>query len=301
MTCCKLYGWGCLPESTTIAYRFMAKSPALKDSGRFSLLTTTHLKERVALVTGASRGIGKAIALDLAAQGATVAIVSRNQTALSEVQSEVEALVEKTCPMYVCDVGQPEALEETIQRIQDAYGRLDIIVNNAGVFSSSALVSQDLESWRNVFEVNLTASMRAAKAALSLMIEKKWGRIVNISSISGKSGEPYGAAYSASKFGLIGMTQSLALEVARHGITVNAVCPGWVDTDMAREQLNDEEWCRLNNINREQSLEIARLSVPQERFIEPIEVANLVSYLCSDAARGITGQAINICGGLSLH
>lgn len=237
----------------------------------------------------------------MAAQGATVAILSRNLTALSQTQAEVEALTARICPTYACDVGEPEALELAIQSIQNAYGRLDIVVNNAGTFSATALVSQGLESWRNILEVNLTAAMRASKAALPLMIERNWGRIVNISSISGKSGEPYGAAYSASKFGMIGMTQSLALEVARHGITVNAVCPGWVDTDMARDQLNDEEWCRLNNMDRQHSLENARLSVPQERFIEPNEVANLVAYLCSESARGITGQAINICGGLSLH
>ncbi|MBS1956647.1 MAG: SDR family oxidoreductase [Cyanobacteria bacterium SZAS-4] len=265
------------------------------------MLAASHLSDRVALVTGASRGIGKAIALDLAAQGATVAIVSRNLAALSQTQSEIEGLTSKPCQTYACDVGEPETLESTIRSIQKAYGKLDIIVNNAGTFSAAALVSQDLESWRNILEVNLTAAMRASKAALPLMIERKWGRIVNISSISGKSGEPYGAAYSASKFGMIGMTQSLALEVARDGITVNAVCPGWVDTDMARDQLNDEEWCRLNNMERQHSLENARLSVPQERFIEPGEVANLVAYLCSESARGITGQAINICGGLSLH
>jgi NAD(P)-dependent dehydrogenase (short-subunit alcohol dehydrogenase family) len=261
----------------------------------------TPLKDRVALVTGASRGIGRAIALDLAAQGAKVAILSRNHDAVAQTQLAVEALTSSPCSTFVCDVGQPDLLESVIERLQNSHGKLDIIVNNAGVFSASPLVSQDLASWRNLFEVNLTAAMRAAKTALPMMIEQKWGRIVNISSVSGKSGEPYGAAYSASKFALNGMTQSLALEVAKHGITVNAVCPGWVDTDMARDQLNDEEWCRLNNIDRSQSLEIARLSVPQERFIEPIEVANLVSYLCSDAARGITGQAINICGGLSLH
>ena len=237
----------------------------------------------------------------MAAQGATVAIVSRSLEALSQTQAEVEALTGKACPTYTCDVGEPETLESTIQSIQSLYGRLDIVVNNAGTFSATALVSQDLASWRHILEVNLTAAMRASKAALPLMIERKWGRIVNISSISGKSGEPYGAAYSASKFGMIGMTQSLALEVAREGITVNAVCPGWVDTDMARDQLNDEEWCRLNNMERQHSLENARLSVPQERFIEPSEVANLVAYLCSESARGITGQAINICGGLSLH
>ncbi|HEY9734297.1 MAG TPA: SDR family NAD(P)-dependent oxidoreductase [Drouetiella sp.] len=270
-------------------------------SRRFSLLTTTHLKDRVALVTGASRGIGKAIALDLASQGARVAILSRNHEALTETKSALEALTSNPCQTFQCDVGEPDLLESVIERLQNSHGKLDIIVNNAGVFSATALVSQDLASWRNLLEINLTAAMRAAKAVLPLMIERKWGRIVNISSISGKSGEPYGAAYSASKFALIGLTQSLALETARHGITVNAVCPGWVDTEMARDQLNNEEWCRLNNIDREQSLEIARLSVPQERFIEPIEVANLVSYLCQDTARGITGQAINICGGLSLH
>lgn len=237
----------------------------------------------------------------MAAQGATVAIVSRNQAALSDTQAEVEALTALSCPTYVCDVSEPDTLESIIQSIQSVYGRLDIVVNNAGTFSAAALVSQNLESWRKILEVNLTAAMRASKAALPLMIERKWGRIVNISSISGKSGEPYGAAYSASKFGMIGMTQSLALEVARDGITVNSVCPGWVDTDMARDQLNDEEWCRLNNMERQHSLENARLSVPQERFIEPSEVANLVAYLCSESARGITGQAINICGGLSLH
>jgi NAD(P)-dependent dehydrogenase (short-subunit alcohol dehydrogenase family) len=239
--------------------------------------------------------------LDLAAQGATLAIISRNLTALAQTQAEIEKLKGRSCLTYSCDVGEADTLENVIQLVQKAHGSLDILVNNAGTFSASALVSQDLESWRGVLEVNLTAAMRASKAALPMMIGKKWGRIVNISSISGKSGEPYGAAYSASKFGMIGMTQSLALEVARDGITVNAVCPGWVDTEMARGQLDDEKWCKLNEMEREHSLENARLSVPQQRFIEPSEVANLVSYLCSDSARGITGQAINICGGLSLH
>ena len=127
------------------------------------------------------------------------------------------------------------------------------------------------------------------------------GRIVNISSISGKSGEPYGAAYSSSKFAMIGLTQSLALEVARHGITVNAVCPGWVETDMAYEQLTDRRWCELNSLPVEDSVEIARLSIPREKFVKAEEVAALVRFLCSEDAQSITGQAINICGGLSLH
>ncbi len=267
----------------------------------FSLLTPAHLSDRVALVTGASRGIGKAIALELASQGAALAIISRNLTDLGTLQTEIETRSQRSCLAFACDVGEPDTLERVIQQVQEEHGALDILVNNAGIFSGTALIGQALDEWRSILEVNLTAAMRACKAALPLMIERKWGRVINVSSISGKSGEPYGAAYSASKFGMIGLTQSLALEVAREGVTVNAVCPGWVDTDMARNQLNDEEWCRLNNIDPADSLEIARLSVPQQRFIEPDEVANLASYLCSNVARGITGQAINICGGLSLH
>ena len=133
------------------------------------------------------------------------------------------------------------------------------------------------------------------------MIELNWGRIINISSVSGKVGEIWGSAYSASKFALIGFTQSLSLEVARNGITVNAVCPGWVDTEMAKGQLEDPQWCKLNSVDPSESLSNACFSVPQMRFIEPSEVAALVVFLASVAARGITGQSINICGGLSLH
>ena len=133
------------------------------------------------------------------------------------------------------------------------------------------------------------------------MIERNWGRIINISSISGKVAEAFGAAYSASKFAIIGLTQSMALEAAKHAITVNAICPGWVDTKMAGDQLSDDNYLSLTEQEPSQALEIARLSVPQMRFIAPEEVASLVVYLCSEQARGITGQAINICGGLSLH
>jgi NAD(P)-dependent dehydrogenase (short-subunit alcohol dehydrogenase family) len=159
----------------------------------------------------------------------------------------------------------------------------------------------DLDVWRRTLDTNMTSAMVASSLVLPEMVTRKWGRVINISSISGKAGEAFGAAYSASKFGLIGLTQSMALEVARFGVTVNAVCPGWVATDMAFSQINDPQWCQLNNLPPAESLDIARLSVPQERFIEPGEVASLVVYLSTDDARGITGQAINICGGLSVH
>ena len=259
-----------------------------------------NLNGRAALVTGASRGIGRAIALSLAANGASLAILARNLESLHFVTDEIRALGSK-CIADAVDVSRESDLEKFIARAISEFGSIDILVNNAGVYATSGVEQQSMDEWRSVLEINLTAAAFASKCVLPAMISGEWGRIINISSISGKSGEPFGAAYSASKFALIGLTESLALEVARHGITVNAVCPGWVKTKMALDQLQDPTWCELNAIDEEQSVEIARLSVPQMRFIEPEEVADLVSFLCSESARGITGQAINICGGLSIH
>jgi len=251
-------------------------------------------------VTGASRGIGQAIAIELGKAGASLALVSRNAAALAQVSAQIENDGGK-CICNAFDVSAEDVLEAFIDRVGAELGGVDILVNNAGIYETSRFADQSLPSWRRLLEINITAAMRASKSVLPLMLEKQWGRIISISSISGKTGEPYGSAYSASKFALIGMSQSLALEVAPFGITVNAVCPGWVDTRMAAEQLHDEQWCNLNKISVNDSLAIAKLSVPQNRLIEPEEVAGLVAYLCTDQARGITGQAINICGGLSLH
>ena len=200
------------------------------------------------------------------------------------------------------DIADNDQLEKFLQQTSDKFGApISILVNNAGIYATQPLQNHPLEEWRNIIETNLTGTMRACRFVLPAMIAMNSGRIVNISSISGKSGEPYGAAYSSSKFAMIGLTQSLALEVARHGITVNAVCPGWVETDMAYEQLTDRRWCELNNLPVEDSVEIARLSIPREKFVKAEEVAALVRFLCSEEAQSITGQAINICGGLSIH
>src|SRR5262249_41921101 len=185
--------------------------------------------------------------------------------------------------------------------VKERLGTPDILVNNAGIYKTEPVRGHSLEIWQEIIDINLTGALLTSRCVLDGMIEKGWGRIINISSISGKSGEAFGAAYSASKYGLIGLSQSMALEVARYGITVNAVCPGWVSTEMAVEQLTDQRWCKLNSLEPSESEEIARLSVPQERFISPEEVAELVAYLCTDSARGITGQAMNICGGMALH
>jgi 3-hydroxybutyrate dehydrogenase len=267
---------------------------------QFSCDMLPNLSGRTALITGGNRGIGKTIAMSLGCAGAKVAIAARSTDLNDRVREELEE-AGITNFVAACDVRQADTLQQFMSLATEKLGHIDILVNNAGIYRTQAVRSHSLEVWQEIIDTNLTGAFIATRSVLDKMIEQKWGRIINISSISGKVAEPYGAAYSASKFGMIGLTQAVALEVARYGITVNAVCPGWVLTDLARAQLTDEEWCRKNDINPEESLDIARLSVPQERFLQSDEIAALVAYLASDAARGITGQAINVCGGSSLH
>jgi 3-hydroxybutyrate dehydrogenase len=258
------------------------------------------LSGRVALITGGNKGIGKAIALELAKAGASVAIGSRHAAESSQLAKQIDDL---QVPYLIdaCDVRDESSLQSFVSSVQQKLGKIDILVNNAGIYRMQPVHGHDLSIWKDVVDTNLTGAMLASRAVIGQMQERQWGRIINIASISGQLGEMNGSAYSASKFGLIGFTQSLALESAKHGVTVNAVCPGWVLTDMSKEQSTDESWCQEHSIAVDESIEIARLSVPQMRFIEVEEIAALVVYLCSDAARGITGQAINVCGGLSLH
>lgn len=255
---------------------------------------------RIAFITGASRGIGRAIAERLAQDGYDIALFARSQDLLARLESDLRDL-NVTAQAFPVDVSDCEKFSTALQAARETLGAPQVLVNNAGIYYTQAVESHSIDLFREVLETNLTSALNACRFVVSDMKKLGWGRIVNISSISGKVAEAFGAAYSASKFGMIGLTQSLALETAEYGITVNAVCPGWVATEMARAQLNDEAWCKLNQLEVSQSEEIARLSVPQKRLIQPEEVAHLVSFLCSENARGITGQSINICGGLSLH
>lgn len=258
------------------------------------------LAGKVAWVTGASRGIGRAIAIALAERGAALAIGARNIEALAGVRESIESLG-SPCFAAPLDVRKGNQIESFAEQIAAHLGAPDILVNNAGIYRTEPVRGHRLDIWQETIETNLTSALLTSRCVIDGMIFQGWGRIINIASISGKVAEAYGAAYSASKFGLIGLTQALALEVARLGITVNAVCPGWVKTDLAARQLSDERWCRLNSLNTSDAADLARLSVPQERFMAPEEVADLVAFLCTDAARGITGQAINICGGMALY
>lgn len=254
----------------------------------------------VCLVTGGNRGIGKAIALALAESGTAVAIGARTQESLEVMKLEFEA---RRVPYLVqkLDVRDEGSVNEFFARTNKELGPVDILVNNAGIYKTEPMNLHCLSTWEDIIKTNLTGAFLTCRLSIQNMMDRKWGRIINIASVSGKVGEIYGGAYSASKFGLIGLTQSLALEVAKYDITVNAICPGWVNTDMATKQLTDDKWLALNSLSKDESMDIACLSVPIGRLIEPQEVASLVVYLCSEQAKGITGQAINVCGGLALH
>jgi len=258
------------------------------------------IKGKNALITGASRGIGYAVAIELAGHGVNCALLARSEGPLESLAQELRSAGVRA-ESIALDLVAPDSLTVIEKRLAAEFGFIDILVNNAGIYGTASIDSdEDGSLWSATIETNLSVPYRLARYFGASMKKTGWGRLINVSSISGQKGECFGAAYSASKFGLLGMTQSLALELASFGVTVNAVCPGWVDTDMAVSQINDPDWCNLNGIELAHSMELTRLSVPQERLIEPAEVASLIAYLASNQARGITGQAINICGGLSI-
>jgi 3-hydroxybutyrate dehydrogenase len=257
-------------------------------------------KDKVVCITGASRGIGRAIALAFADQGASLIIISRDNHSLDLVKEQIESKG-RLCQAIACDVRASEELRVKLAKVVSSLGAIDVLINNAGIYKTESVQGHSKATWDDTIAINLTAAFFLCQNVIASMISRNWGRIVNISSVSGKAAEAYGAAYSATKFGIIGLTQALALEVAQSGVTVNAICPGWVLTDMASQQLEDPKWCALNDIEQSQSVEIARLSIPQQRFVKSEEVADLAVFLCSNQAKSITGQAINICGGLSLR
>ncbi|MBI3591440.1 MAG: SDR family oxidoreductase [Candidatus Melainabacteria bacterium] len=257
---------------------------------------TIDLTGKIVAITGASQGIGKAIAEVFASCGASVFLLSRDKTKLEETTKQIKGKG-GSAKYFILDVSKNEQVEKVFNEI----GNLDILVNNAGVYFTSPLIEMDLNKWRNLLDINLNGAMYCTKAVLPSMIKKKSGRIINISSVSGKFGEPFSSAYNASKFALIGFTQAIAQEAARNKITVNAICPGWVETKMAEDILHDEKFASLHGIPIQELKETSIQAVPIGRYIHPKEVGYLALYLASDYASAITGQAINICGGVCMH
>ncbi len=252
---------------------------------------------KVALVTGGGTGIGKAIALQLAQNGANVAIASRN---LARVESAAEELRNRGLSVLALpmDVSKKTDVERAITAIVSRWGALHILVNNAGTSGTSMIDDPDDSKWFDIVDTNLNGLYLVTKAALRHMPDQAGGRVINISSVLGKFGVPGYTAYCTTKHGMIGFTRALALEVVSRGITVNTICPGWVDTEMATIGIN--ETATRQGITPEEFKAQAIAAVPIQRFLEANEVAELVAYIASDAAAGITGQAINICGGQTM-
>ena len=260
-------------------------------------MLTIDLKGKTVAITGASQGIGKTISEVFVENGAKVILLSRNKTKLEENMKKFVRASLAPAQYYVLDVSNSDAVEKIFKET----GNIDILINNAGIYFTSPVIDMDIKKWQELLNINLNGALYCSKAVLPKMKKNNWGRIINISSISGKTGEAFSSAYNASKFGLIGFTQALALEVARDNITVNAICPGWTETKMAKDIVHDETYAKLTGMPLEKLEEYSIEAVPIGRYVQPKEVAYLALYLASDYASAITGQSINICGGLCMH
>jgi NAD(P)-dependent dehydrogenase (short-subunit alcohol dehydrogenase family) len=261
-----------------------------------------RLTDRTAFITGGGRGIGRAIALSFAREGARVFVVARTATEVENVAAEIRAErgEDRAAAHAVCDVADAQSVARAFQQAREFFSRgVDVLVNNAGIAESTKFAETTDEFWERHLSVNLSGTFYCMREALPSMIERGWGRIINVASIAGKTGAPYIAAYSASKHGVLGLTRSVALEVARKGVTVNAVCPGYVDTDMTTRAVENIE--AKTGRKREESLEALKRMSPQHRLVTSEEVAALALLLASEDGRGITGQAINVDGGTVLY
>jgi ketoreductase len=254
-------------------------------------------KGKTALVTGGGTGIGKAIALQLAKNGANVAIASRSQAHIQATAADFTGLGMSVLGLQM-DVRKKQDIETAAEQLVSRWGPIHILVNNAGISGLSLIDDPDDGKWYDIVDTNLNGLYLVTKAVLKRMPDHSGGRVINISSVLGRFGVPGYAAYCTTKHGVIGFTRALALEVVSRGITVNTICPGWVDTEMAALGIN--ETAALQGITPQQFKSQAVAGVPIGRFLEPDEIAELVCYIASDAAKGITGQAINICGGQTM-
>ena len=254
------------------------------------------LQNRLALITGGGRGIGRAIAIAFAREGAQVAVAARSQGQVEQVARELADQFSTNALPVVCDVSDVQSVEKMFAKVMEHFGRgPDIMVNNAGIAESAPITRTDDELWHRLLAINLNGTFYCMRAALPQMVERGWGRVINIASIAGKIGAPYIAAYSASKHGVLGLTRSAALEVAAKGITVNAICPGYVDTEMTTRGIANIT--KKTRLSADEAMESIKKMSPQNRIIEPEEVAALALLLASAEGRGINGQAINVDGG----
>ena len=245
------------------------------------------LTGKIALVTGGSRGIGRAICLELARQGANVAVnYAGNSAAAQETVAACEALGVQAIAIQA-NVADPQACQDMVKTVLDTFGRIDILVNNAGITRDGLLMTMKEDAWDQVLDTNLKGAFLTMKAVARTMMKQRYGRIVNLSSVVGLHGNAGQVNYAASKAGVIGMTKSLAKELASRGVTVNAVAPGFIDTDMT---------AALPQAARDALLP----TIPAQRLGAAEEVAQAVAFLASDQAAYITGQVLAVDGGMSM-
>lgn len=248
----------------------------------------------MAWITGGGRGIGRACALALAQAGHDVALSARSEDELRRAAEDCGKLGVRAIPVPV-DLTDAKAVQRAHGEVQRDLGAPAVLVNGAGIAKSAPFLRTTEELMQAHWRVNVLGVLHATQASLPAMLEAGWGRVVNVASTAGKVGAPYISAYAASKHALLGLTRSLAMEVASKGVTVNAVCPGYVDTPMTDATI--ENMTRLTGMSREDALGKLRAMSPQKRLLDPEEVAALVAYLASPDARGVNGQAITIDGG----
>jgi NAD(P)-dependent dehydrogenase (short-subunit alcohol dehydrogenase family) len=254
----------------------------------------SELSNRVALVTGGGKGIGRAVALRLAGEGAAVSVWGRERAALDGLVAEVRQAGGRAAA-FTCDLADPGQIGMAIEGTRRELGPVDVLVNNAGIAPSGSVLKTSLAAFKQVLDINLTGAFLCLQAVLPEMIERRWGRVVNVASTAAKAGTRYTSAYCASKHGLLGLTRAAAQEVADKGVTINAVCPSWVLTDMVERAAG--RIAQTTGRDAEAALESLRQRNPQGRFLKAEEVAGVVAYLCSPGAGGINGQAWNVDGG----
>lgn len=243
------------------------------------------LNSKIAFITGASRGIGKAIALTLAKAGAEIAGIDINRDELSSAMKEVENTTGRRALPLQADVGDYGSIEKAIEESIRVFGRINILVNNAGITRDNIILRMKDEEWDKVIKTNLTGTFNCTKAVIKGMVKNREGRIINIASIVGVMGNAGQANYAASKAGIIGFTKSIAREYANRGITANVIAPGFIETDMTRALSEEVRNTLISQIP------MARLGMPED-------IANVVKFLASDGAAYITGQVIHVNGGM---
>lgn len=254
----------------------------------------SDLQDKVALVTGGSGGLGIAFADAFAARGSRVVIAARNQERLHGAAANMARKGYQVLALP-CDISRRDQVETLAQSIRERWGDVQILINNAGLARAVSFLDMPDALWDEMLETNLTGARNCCKAFLAPMLRAKWGRIINIASTAAKIGFRHASAYSASKHGVLGLTRSLALETARAGVTVNAICPGYVDDERTRE--NAAIMAEKTGSSVDRILTLFAASAPQNRLIEPAEVASLAVLIASEKMGGMTGQALNVDGG----